>query len=376
MDPTPITAAKLNLSKSNTETTTMAFVTTDIFPGLLKSKEVVSADMFTEEDLGFFKEDIDSKKKSDPLKCLNCKTPCDQSEQEDLIVCSGCGEVMERILDPSAEYRLFGSDDRSSVDPCRVGAPIDSRFPSSTLGTIILHRAQGGPASAGRAMARIRRYHTWNMIPYRERSLLQVFEQYALTATNFGINMRAIDSAKELYIQLVEHCDRRGMSRNCVVASSIYAALKMVGEPRKPKEIADMFHLTTAQFTKAFKYFQEVLALAKQRGQITNALAPANMASTKASDYITHPLSKLPISRAHYNEIQDFAIAIANKAEDSLISPENMPPSLAAGVLAFVLARKGYPEIPLSRIASVCSVSEGTLSKCLKRLEVAASALV
>ncbi|WP_250508423.1 hypothetical protein, partial [Caballeronia sp. AAUFL_F3_KS11A] len=96
-----------------------------------------------------------------------------------------------------------------------------------------------------KAMLRIRRYHTWNMIPYKERSLLQVFEQYALTATNFGINMRAIDTAKELYIQLVEHCDRRGMSKNCVVASSIYAALKMVGEPRKPKEIADMFNLTT-----------------------------------------------------------------------------------------------------------------------------------
>jgi hypothetical protein len=48
-----------------------------------------------------------------------------------------------------------------------------------------------------------------------------------------------------------------------------------------------------------------------------------------------------------------------------------MPPSLAAGVLAFVLARMGYAEIPLNRIASVCNVSEGTLSKCLKRLETA-----
>lgn len=136
-----------------------------------------------------------------------------------------------------------------------------------------------------------------------------------------------------------------------------------------------MFHLTTAQFTKSFKYFQEVLALARQRGQISDMLAPANQASTKASDYITHPLSKLPVARGHYFEIQQAAFDVANKAEEILVSPENMPPSLAAGVLAFVLARTNYQEIPLTRIATVCNVSEGTLSKCLKRLEAAADVL-
>jgi len=345
-----------------------------IFPGLSRK----STPQFTETELSWFDlEKQESSKCTDKTECIctGCGEIVEKTDIDEVIVCVACGEVIERILDSTAEYRFFGSEDRSSVDPCRVGAPVDMRFPSSTLGTIILHHSSGGPASAGKAMAKIRRYHTWNMIPYKERSLLQVFEQYALTATNFGINIRAIDTAKQLYIQLVEHCDRRGMSRNCVVASSIYAALKMVGEPRKPKEIADMFHLTTAQFTKSFKYFQEVLALARQRGQIADTLAPANQASTRASDYITHPLSKLPVARSHYADIQFTAIQVANKAEDILVSPENMPPSLAAGVLAFVLARMNYKEIPLSRIASVCNVSEGTLTKCLKRLEVAAEKL-
>lgn len=347
-----------------------------IFPGI--RRKTASTNQFTETELSWFTETKqESSKQTEKTECIctGCGSLVEKTDIDEVIECVNCGEVVERILDASAEYRFFGSEDRSSVDPCRVGAPIDMRFPASTLGTIILHHSSGGPATAGRAMAKIRRYHTWNMIPYKERSLLQVFEQYALTATNFGINIRAIDTAKQLYIQLVEHCDRRGMSRNCVVASSIYAALKMVGEPRKPKEIADMFHLTTGQFTKAFKYFQEVLALARQRGQISDTLAPANQASTRASDYITHPLSKLPVSRAHYADIQFTAIQVANKAEDILISPENMPPSLAAGVLAFVLQRMGYKEIPIARIASVCNVSEGTLSKCLKRLEVAAEKL-
>lgn len=342
-----------------------------IFPGIRRSP----TQQMTQEELSWFQEGTQERSVHGECTCSGCGTAVEKIDNEDLMICTSCGEVAERLLDSSAEYRFFGSEDRSSVDPCRVGAPIDMRFPASTLGTIILHHSSGGPASAGRAMARVRRYHTWNMIPYKERSLLQVFEQYALTATNYGINIRAIDTAKQLYIQLVEHCDRRGMSRNSVVASSIYAALKLVGEPRKPKEIADMFHLTTAQFTKAYKYFQEVLALARQRGQVADTLAPANQASTRASDYITHPLSKLPVSRSDYGDLQYAAMMVANKAEEILISPENMPPSLAAGVLAFVLARLKYPEIPLIRIASVCNVSEGTVTKCLKRLEASAEKL-
>ena len=89
-------------------------------------------------------------------------------------------------------------------------------------------------------MARVRRYHTWNLLPYKERSLLQVFEQVALAATNYGFDVRTMDIAKDMYVKLVEHCDRRGMSRTCVVASSTYSALKQVGQPRKPKEIADI----------------------------------------------------------------------------------------------------------------------------------------
>ena len=344
-------------------------MSTAVFPGLHKKKPLIS---WSEQELEWFgKEPL----KTDDIHCSECKAPIHEVDHEDSIICSNCGTVLERIIDSTAEYRFFGAEDRSSIDPCRVGAPVDKRFPSSTLGTIILARATGGPKTAGKVMSRIRRYHTWNMIPYKERSLLQVFEQFALTASNFGINTRAIDTAKELYIQLVEHCDRRGMSRNCVVASSIYAALKMVGEPRKPKEIADMFHLTTAQFTKSYKYFQEVLALAKQRGLITDTLAPASQASTRASDYIAHPLSKLPVERKHFMDIQFTAIQIANKAEDILVSPENMPPSLAAGVLAFVLSRMGYADIPISRVASVCNVSEGTLNKCLKRLDAAEESL-
>lgn len=306
-------------------------------------------------------------------RCPACKS--EELEFEDLCVCKSCGEVIDTPLDMGAEFRFFGAEDRSSNDPCRVGAPTDTRFPNSTLGTMILMKTTGGNASNRIAMARVRRYHTWNLLPYKERALLQVFEQLALTATNYGLDGRTIDKAKELYIRLVEHCDRRGMSRTSVVASCIYSALKMVGQPRKPVEIAEMFHLSSTQFTKSFKYFQEVLSMANQRGLLGEQAVPAGLSSTRASDYVAHPLSRLPVSRVAFLKIQSTAKQIALIAEERELCPENMPPSLAAGVLAFVLPKMGHPEITNERIASVCGVSEGTLVKCLRKLESAADML-
>ena len=301
--------------------------------------------------------------------CDKCKD-IDSQDHEDLIVCKECGAVVERPLDMGAEYRFFSSDDKGGGDPCRVGAPTDPRFADSSLGTIILGVGHGGHGTARGTMMRIRRFHTWSMFPYKKRSLLQVFEQMTLAATNHGIEQRVIEIAKDLYVQLVDHCDKRGLSRASVVASCLYSALKMVGAPRKPKDVADIFHLHNAQFTKAFKDFQCILAMAKQKGLLSKSVViPSQLSTTHATDYIAFPMSKLPISRGDAESLRLLTIRVAEIAESEELSKENMPPSLASAVIAFVLHRCGYEKITTGEIAAVCDVSEGTLLKCLRRLE-------
>lgn len=301
--------------------------------------------------------------------CNKCKD-IDWQDHEEMVVCKGCGAVVERPLHMGAEYRFFSGDDKGGDDPCRVGAPMDPRFADSSLGTIILGVGRGGHCTARGTMMRIRRFHTWSMFPYKKRSLLQVFEQMTLAATNYGIEHRVIDTAKDLYMQLVEHCDKRGLSRASVVASCIYSALKMVGAPRKPKDVADMFHLQNAQFTKAFKDFQCVLAMAKQKGVLSqNTIIPSQLKTTHAADYIAFPMSKLLVSRNDVETLRSLAVRIAEASEEEELSKENMPPSLASAVIAYVLHRCGYDEISTADIATACDVSEGTLIKCLRRLE-------
>jgi len=301
--------------------------------------------------------------------CDKCND-IDWQDHDDMITCKACGAIVERPLDMGAEYRFFSADDKGGGDPCRVGAPMDPRFADSSLGTIILGVGHGGHKTARAAMMRIRRFHTWSMFPYKKRSLLQVFEQMTLAATNNGIEQRVIEIAKDLYVQLVEHCDKRGLSRASVIASCIYSALKMVGAPRKPKEVADMFHLQNAQFTKAFKDFQCILAMAKQKGMLSQStVIPSQLRTTHAADYIAFPLSKLQIQRADVEPIRALATRIADLAEAEELSKENMPPSLASAVLALVLQKSGYTSLTTEAIATACDVSEGTLLKCLRRLE-------
>lgn len=337
-----------------------------MFPALLKrTTQPIQIEVSIELAVKEF--DMEAKPMAAP--CDKCKD-VDFQDSDEIITCNACGYVIERRLDMGAEYRFFHSDDRGGGDPCRVGAPTDVRFADSSLGTIILGIGKGGHSTARGAMMRIRRFHTWSMFPYKKRSLLHVFEQMTLAASNHGIEIRVIETAKDLYMQLVDHCDKRGLSRASVVASCIYSALKMAGAPRKPKDVADMFHLQNAQFTRAFKDFQCVLAMAKQKGLLSQTtIIPSQLRTTRASDYIGFPLSKLPIQRGDTERIRTLAVRIADMAEEKELSKENMPSSLASAVITLLLHRIGYSTILTSAIAQACDVSEGTLVKCLRRLE-------
>jgi len=295
--------------------------------------------------------------------CNSCGAGEEMILQEDILVCIGCGEILARPIDSSAEYRYFGTEDRGGGDPSRIGAPSDPRLPESSLGTVIL------PQGNAKHMGKVRRYHQWNMLPYKERALLGAFDRLSLAANNHGIGGSVMEDAKELYVKLNGLCDRRGLSRDSLLASCVYTALKRAGSPRKPQEIGAVFNLSHATFTKAFKFFQEVLAQATQKGLLNTSWAPSNLTSTKASNYVAVPLSKLPISRADYQKLLMEAQGLADRAEIEGMSPENTPPSLAAGVVAYVCERWRKGEIPLSRIATSCDVSLATLQKCLRRLQ-------
>lgn len=326
-------------------------------------KEIESFESWEEEE---------SKTIPNPIDVDNCplcfNTEC--LDISDLITCKECGYVVARPFDNTAEYRYFSQEDRGG-DPTRVGAPQDPRLPEASMGTVILN----GFGTA-KTMYRVRKYHSWNTVPYKERSFIQTCERLSLIGLNSGINQSIIEESKNLYTTLQDIGGRQGLSRDALLSACLYMSLKQSGSPRKPKEIADIFGLNSATFTKALKQMQEVMALARQKGLLHNTTTnKPSQSSTKATEYIQLPLSRLPIPRNQMEHLHTLCKRVAEKSEEAGLSQENMPPSLAAGCVAFVIKRCGVLDISISKIAEASKISVATLQKCLRRLESQAEVL-
>jgi transcription initiation factor TFIIB len=310
------------------------------------------------------------------------------------IVCTRCGTIVDIPLDWTAEYRWFSNDSGGGggSDPSRCGFPINPLLPESSLGTIILNQRQSP------LMRRIKRYHMWNLMPYRERTLWGVFETLSVRASNAGISNAVLEEAKELYAQLAASQIARGQAqRDAMLAACLWEALKRHDAHRLPRDVADMFQLPLNCVTKGIKQFQHVLTVrtVDQKTDTYTSTGPATAAAAAApdtddiitarahmrralcqarttkttsyEDFITPFLTNLSIPAAVQSQLEDMVRTACARTEELNIVPENTPPSLTASVIAFCMAEMRLP-VDHIEIARVCGISAVTIQKCLKRM--------
>lgn len=307
------------------------------------------------------------------VKCYNCNS-VDNFDNSDLITCLSCGTIQDRPFDSKAEYRMFSNDDRGN-DPTRIGAPQDPTLPQSSLSTVILYHPHGGGGKGfNKDIFKIRKIHSWNNIPYKERALIQAYERLSQVCTGNGINNAIIETAKNLYVTVKDVAGRSGVCRDAMLSACIYMALKDCSSPRKPKDISAMFGITTTVFTKAMKKLQSILMMARQKGRISVSMARRmEGTTTNASEYMLLPLSRIGIPKEDQEFIYRMGLIVYGKIKDMSFCQENMPPSLAGGCLAFIIDRfrselTTKAEITHAVIADACEISVATLEKCLRRL--------
>ena len=108
------------------------------------------------------------------------------------IICRDCGNVISELLDYNAEWRYYGFEDSKYSDPTRCGLPTNELLPESSLGSTISFKC-----GESYEMKKIRNYHVWNAMPYRERSLYNVFDSINIRAINNGIPQCIIEEAKK-----------------------------------------------------------------------------------------------------------------------------------------------------------------------------------
>lgn len=328
-----------------------------------------------------------------------CPT-CDDADAVDAsnpaeVVCRRCGTIVDIPLDHGAEYRFFSNDSSAAAaggggDPSRCSFPVNHLMPESSLGTII--QIRGASSSAVR---RIRRYHMWSMMPYREHALWKVFEVLQIRASNAGIGTAVLDEAKELYAQLTATSSCRGQAqRDAALAACLWEALKRHDAPRMPRDIAEIFAIPLQAVTRGIKQFQHVLTLrasglktdtytapllpapttaAPESRAILAARAAARLAAHRATaarttsyeDFVCPFITNLSVPRA--GELEELTLRICARTEELGIVPENTPPSLTASVIAFAARELGI-RVDSADLARVCGISAVTIAKCLKRM--------
>jgi len=89
------------------------------------------------------------------------------------------------------------------------------------------------------------------------------------------------------------------------------------------------------------------------------------------NDFISRFCSKLDLMEEDANQIKD----ISHLAELYNLTNENTPPSMAAGCIYLYIK---YEELDIckKRISDICKISEVTINKCYKKLELYTDKLI
>ena len=297
------------------------------------------------------KEKNNEETKPNDDKCSSCNSQNLINDNGE-IICKDCGTINYCTIDSSAEWRFYGSEDSKFSDPTRCGLPTNALLPESSLGSTVSFKY-----GESYEMRKIRNYHLWNAMPYKERSLYNVFDGIQVRANDNGIPSCIIDEAKNLYKTISDIQINRGSNRNGIIASCIYKACILQGCPRSAKEIAEIFKLNITHMTKGCKKFDEILNL----DNCQNLCVASN--TTKSIDFIERFCSKLNLGK----NIVKICKHVCEKADEYNLVSKCIPPSIAAGSI-FLVCNILNINISKKEISTTCKISEVTISKCYKSL--------
>ena len=224
--------------------------------------------------------------------------------------------------------------------------PVNPLLPKSSIGSIIL----------GNGYESYRKLQRWNSMTYKERSLLRDFNKIYNHTENSGIPNCIIDKAQVLYKMLSDEKITRGTSRRGLIAACLYYSCKDRDISRSPKEIGTLFELNCKKMTGGCKYFLEMMF--HENRDYTNKLATCTY-----TQFVQRYTEKLKFEQKY----RDCALYIAEMVDKLGIVIDNTPPSIAVGAIYMVAHayKIGYTK---KKIATVCEISEVTISKTYKKM--------
>jgi transcription initiation factor TFIIIB Brf1 subunit/transcription initiation factor TFIIB len=309
---------------------------------MLPDDEVITND--TEDDIS-----IDN--------CIKCKTNeyLVEDVSKGIIVCSGCGLILDEIIDASPEWRSY-SDSRRQVNG-RCSRPINPHLPQSSLGTSIRGISYYSP---------IRRLQRWNYMSYRERSLNEVLKYIQSICRKYNI-LKCIEDDAKILFKNFKNCKHktgkskgryiilRGINKAGLIAACVFFACKRKRVTRSPKEIARIFNIKVFELTKGCNLFLKLLRIHNMSYECI---------PSKSNHYIRRYCRQLSIKNKEYiNQ----SIQIANNINKLNIADDHTSLSVATGSI-LIMANLNNLDIPRKKLTDRFEVTEVTIKKVYDRL--------
>lgn len=277
--------------------------------------------------------------------------------------CVICGIICKNTLDYSPEWRFYGADDKNANDPTRCGNPINPLLLESSYGCKILCSSK-----SSYEMKKIRKWTEWQSMPHKEKSLYEEFQFITTMAQNSGIPKIFIDDAMVIHKDISEQKMFRGLNRDGIKAASIYISCRLNGCPRTAHEISEIFKLDKTSTTTGCSTAVNILH------NIERSVDPSqqtDLLNTTPSSFIERYCSKLNIN----TELTLLASFIARKIESNFSIMDITPHAIAAGIIFFI-SQNCNLNITKTNIKQICGVSEVTINKCFKKLEIIRTTLI
>ena len=282
-----------------------------------------------------------------------CELDNNKTFDRGITKCKICLNTISNISE-NPEWRYYGYGDSKSSDPTRCGMPVNSLLPESSVGSAVSFTKNT------KSMNQIRKYQQYMGMPYKERSLYKVFLDIQEVCKKNNIPSIIINESKSLDTIISETKISRWSHRKGIIAACGYFACKHCNVPRSSKEIAEMFSIKSTVMTKGIKKCQEIISMNKK-----NKLRLTQTKSIQPDHFIERFCNKLHIQEKDIQEI----IKICLKAIQNNIISENTPPSIAAGCI-FYFTKMNQMKISKKEISDICMISEVTINKCTKKLEL------
>jgi transcription initiation factor TFIIIB Brf1 subunit/transcription initiation factor TFIIB len=160
--------------------------------------------------------------------CKECKEKDSLIEENGVVLCRLCGLINKTCIDEQPEWRKY-EDDKNSNQRC--SQVTNHLLPVSSM------------SIKGNFNQKVTDLQKWFHMPYKERSLLMVYNEMENICQKGGLKKCIEQFAKELYMRLsMSNKITRGQNRRSSIASCIFFACRSNNETRCNEEIVKMFN--------------------------------------------------------------------------------------------------------------------------------------